>query len=54
MCSCRQMQLRVERSWTLLRLLEELQKQAYLNKPSIRGLKVWQRLPAPPFPYHAA
>ncbi|KAL8271518.1 hypothetical protein Esti_004553 [Eimeria stiedai] len=38
-CSRRQIHLQAERTWTLQRLLEELQKQAHLDKPSMRGRK---------------
>ncbi|KAL8443035.1 hypothetical protein Emag_006141 [Eimeria magna] len=44
-----QIHLQVERTWTLQRLLEELQKQAHLNKPSMRGLKVGLELDNPCF-----
>lgn len=47
-CSCRQMQLRVDGDWTLLRLLEELQKQTHLNKPSMRSSKDFIFIQNPP------
>lgn len=44
MCSCRPMQLRAERSWTLSRLLEEIKIGARLNKPSLKGPEVQHAL----------
>ncbi|OEH76443.1 ubiquitin activating protein [Cyclospora cayetanensis] len=47
-CSRRELHIPAEKSWTLARLLEELQKQAHLNKPSIRGPQDFLFIQNPP------
>ncbi|KAL8424441.1 hypothetical protein Efla_001043 [Eimeria flavescens] len=47
-CSRRQMLLKVDPEWALLRLLEELQTQAHLHKPSMRSAKDFIFIQNPP------